>query len=352
MSEIKLFGVIGQDVLASDVKDQLAEADRNEELIVRIDSPGGSVFVGNAIHSAILSYDGPKRAIVESFAGSIASYILTAFDRVDITANGYVMIHNPSMKSDGDDEDHERDAKLLREIKSQMIEAYVKKLNDTPDNVAAMMKSETFFSAGEAVEAGLVTSIVGERKASSIPINFLQSMPFSAVACLRDGGGEPSTPKDNPVAEKNEPVAASVTEIRTAFPKMSSDFVLKCVEKEMPMASVAAAASEELIAENETLSAKNQELQEQVAAFEAKEAEAVAQAEAEKSSDEEAKAKAKANGPVAVGNQSGTPTASARWSQAVSGYIEAGMSRAKAVATANRSNPGLRDEYLSEVNAR
>lgn len=352
MSEILLFGVIGEDVTAPEVKALLAEADRDEELVVRIDSPGGSVFVGNAIHSALSEYDGPKKAVVESFAGSIASYILTAFDNVEITPNGYVMIHNPTLLSEGDDEDHARDAKLLGEIKDQMVNAYARRLRMSADETKSLMKAETFFSATEALERGFATSLSGQTASTRLPEAFISSMPYGVVASLRPANGENPKPKEKPVAEKNEPVAASVKEIKAAFPRMGSDFVLKCVEKEMPMASVAAAAAEELMAENETMKAENEELKMKLAAMEEESAKAKAMEEEETSEEAEAKAKAKANGPVAVGGAGESKTATAMWREAVEKCQAGGIPKAKAVQMANRKNPGLRERMLAEANVR
>ena len=350
MSEIQLFGVIGEDVTAPEVKAALADADRTQTLVVKIDSPGGSVFAGNAIHAALRAYDGPKKAVVESFAGSIASFILTAFDEVEITSNGYVMIHNPSMDMNGDDEDHARSAKLLAEIKEQMITAYADRMGASPEEVARQMKSETFFSAQEAQASGLVGSVLDTSKPSALQDVVFNSMPHRVVACVRSVG-EPLAPKEKPMADKNEPVAASVKEIKAMFPKMASDFILTCVEKELPMASVAAAAAEELMAENETLKAENADLQAKLSAMEEDGAEAKAKAVEEEESKANAEATAKANAPVARATTTPGETAKQRWDSAVSACVSEGLPRAKAVQKANRTNPGLRAEMLAEVNA-
>lgn len=350
MSEIEIFGTIGTDVTAPQIKAQLAAADQDKMLTVRIDSPGGSVFAGNAIHSALVAYQGPKRAIVESFAGSIASYILTAFDDVEMTENGYVMIHNPSMELFGDDEDHTRAAELLSEIKQQMVKAYAQKMRKDETKVAEMMKAETHFNATKAVQSGLATSVTARNQPTRIPVNCFDSMPFKVVACLRSAGGDSSLPTEKPMAQQNEPVAASVKEIRAAFPNLSSDFVLGCVEKSLPMAEVAVAAAEAMENKLESLQAENDEMRAKLEAMEKEATEAKATADAEAKATADAQAAASANQPVANASNSTGKTARVRWNEAVQACVSEGMSKYKAVASANRRHPGLRAEMLAEAN--
>lgn len=346
MNEIELYGVIGLDVMPADIKAELEMMDDADMLVVRIDSQGGSAFAGNSIYSALKNYDGPKKAIVESFAGSIASYILTAFDQVEITANGYVMIHNPTMASDGDDEAHARDAKLLASVKAEMVKAYSERMNARAEEVEAMMKAGTFFNAEEALANGLVTSIEGQTKPSVAVMAHVNDLPYRVVASLSSEApsGDNDKPKENPVAEPKDPVAATVKQIKAAFPKMSEKFVLACLEKELPMAQVAEEAADTLQAENEQLRSELEDLKSQAE-------EAKAQAEAETKAQSEAKAEAQGNQPVATATNQPGMSAGDRWSQAVQACMKEGMTRSRAVQAANRRNPGLRAEMLAEVNA-
>jgi ATP-dependent protease ClpP protease subunit len=131
-NEINLFGPIGrtQDgsgVTAQQVKSLLAAADQNQPLVVRIDSEGGSVFDGLSIYEAFNNYPGPKKAIIESTAFSIASYIAMAFDEVEIAENGYVMIHEPASATDGTSSELKKSAELLDKLDQSMVTAYAKK---------------------------------------------------------------------------------------------------------------------------------------------------------------------------------------------------------------------------------
>jgi hypothetical protein len=125
------------------------------------------------------------------------------------------------------------------------------------------------------------------------------------------------------------------------------------------MASVAAAAAEEMMSENEELMAKCKAMEEELAKYKAMESESPEdeeeKPEAKAEEDEEEKPEAKAKSgvkPVAKARTSG-PSASVRWNQAIeTALAKCRGNRAKAVAMANRNHPGLRAAMVAEANAR
>jgi hypothetical protein len=147
-----------------------------------------------------------------------------------------------------------------------------------------------------------------------------------------------------------QPVAATLEEIEAAYPKAKPDFVLACLKKRMPMASVATAAVEEMMRENAELKAQIAAMQEEMG-----KAKSVEHGDMETEEKEEvqemAQAKAKGVKPVAKTKTSG-PTAGVRWDGAVEACVpKCNGNKMKAVAMANKQNPGLRQAYLDEVNA-
>jgi hypothetical protein len=51
---------------------------------------------------------------IESSAFSIASFVAMAFDDVEISSNGYMMLHNPYAQAEGDDEDFAKQSAATR----------------------------------------------------------------------------------------------------------------------------------------------------------------------------------------------------------------------------------------------
>jgi hypothetical protein len=65
------------------------------------------------------------------------------------------------------------------------------------------------------------------------------------------------------------------------------------------------------------------------------------------------KAKIRADVKAKVDKQrAGIQTATALWNSAVQANLDSGMSRPKAVQTANRENPGLRYRFVQEANTK
>jgi len=368
MNEIKIYGQIGRDVFASDVKAVLEQVDRSEELVVRIDSPGGSVFEGFSIYDALAGYNGRKRCVIESAAFSIAAMLPLAFERVDITENGYIMVHNPSLELTGDDEDLRRSADMVSKVKQNFIEAFSAKTGIPSDQVSELLRAETYYNADEAQAAGLVSTVI-RRRSPSMVASIYTGIPAKVAACLRQTNtSEPASGVSTPVPKQSRQnmQAATIKEIREAFPKAKADFVLKCLEKEMPMTSVAAAAAEELMVENERLMAEIEELRAKLAEAmeggEEMEAEPVAESGEDKPSmsdyeddDEEMMprmrgGKRPGSAPVTnVGGNGPRMSAKAAWDKAVEDAYAVTNDRPRAVIMANKKNPGLRQQMLQEI---
>jgi hypothetical protein len=150
------------------------------------------------------------------------------------------------------------------------------------------------------------------------------------------------------------PVAATLQEIEAAFPKAKAEFVIKCLKRSMPMASVAQAAVEEMLAENEMLRAQIKSMEDEKAKAELPMEEEEPSAEMPMEEEPEAKATAQARGgvkPIAKAKTSG-PSARVRWSEAINTKIAAGIPRAKAILAIEKEQPDLRAAMLAEVNAR
>jgi ATP-dependent protease ClpP protease subunit len=366
MKEIRIDGVIGTDegeVSSAWLQNELPT--NNEPIRVSIHSEGGSVFEGFAIHDVLAKYSGPKTIAVESTAFSIASFIAMAGDEIEMSPNAYFMLHNPRINIEGDDEELAKKSGMISSLKTTMVNGYAQRTGKSPDEIQAILKAETYFNATEAVAFGLADRIT-QKPIKGRVIARIESLPHGVATALfgAGSGGDNDSPKGKPMSD-SKPVAATVKEIKAAFPalaKAKPHFVIDCIEREMPLASVASAAAEEMMKENETLRAENDMLK--AKAIEYENAKAIedeeqpdAKAEGEDMEEEEKKeetmAKARARGakPVAKGT-SGRPSASARWKDLIQSKVASGVPRAEAIMKVDTENPGLRKQYLAEANAR
>lgn len=142
-----------------DVLDMLPT--NGEDVEVTINSYGGLVDMGNEIYTALRSYEGNVTANVV-MAGSAASIIAMAAEKIVISPVGQIMIHNVSMGADGDYHDMEKASEILQKANQSLANAYVSKTGKSKEEVLTLMENETWLTAEEAVEHGFADAIMFE----------------------------------------------------------------------------------------------------------------------------------------------------------------------------------------------
>lgn len=350
-NEIKLYGPIGYPgITASDFKSRLEAADPSQPLTIRIDSEGGSVFDGLSIYDAITNWPMGAKAIIESAAFSIASFIPMAADTIEITENGYLMLHNPYTGTEGDSEDHQKMSELLRKLQQSMIAAYAERTGKSEDDVREIMSAETWYTAPEAKDVGLVDRILPGRKASRT-IESRTNLPQRVMASLKVS--------DNPIGDHaprkgtdmaTEKVAATAKAIKAKYGKMASaEFIVKALEEEMSMDDVGESLLQELMTQMSGLETECSALKARCAAMEEQMAQMQPMQQPSMPSEEE-KPAMKARGVAAI-RSAPVPTiqnATQSWKEKIEKYVSQGLDQVAAVRRVNRENPGLRASMLSE----
>lgn len=166
-----LYDAIGSDGMTGigerDVVEALAQlrSAGHSDLEVRVSSPGGSVFAGLAIYRAISEWKGKKTCMVDSLAASAASFIMLACDKVLIAPQALVMVHEAAGIAIGNAADMEATAALLRKANDSIVGIYSTRTKMDPDQARAYMSAETWFSAQDAVAAGLATAVLEDERA-------------------------------------------------------------------------------------------------------------------------------------------------------------------------------------------
>jgi len=132
-----------------DVITVLNEVNGEDDIIIEMNSPGGSVFAAHEIYTAIVAYQGNIEINVVSMAGSAASEILTAC-KSKISPVGAVMIHNCSSYASGDYRDMDSASNMLKTVNQSIRNAYKKKTGLSDDELKELMDNTTWMSAEEA----------------------------------------------------------------------------------------------------------------------------------------------------------------------------------------------------------
>ncbi len=130
------------------------------EIRLHINSPGGDVFDGVTIANALRAHPARVVAIVDGLAASIASVIALSGDELLMCENTSYMVHDASGLCWGNADDMQAMKDLLDHVSNNIAGAYARKAGDTADYWRAVMKAETWYSADEAVAAGLADRVV------------------------------------------------------------------------------------------------------------------------------------------------------------------------------------------------
>jgi ATP-dependent Clp protease protease subunit len=149
-----LYDVIDRDfgVNAADFNAQIATL-KGQPIALRINSPGGDVFDGRAMATAIAAH-GQVTAYIDGLAASAATYVALAAARVEITPGGFFMIHNAWTAAFGNKEDLLDTAALLEKIDASLVADYVRKTGQPAQQIIDWMTAETWFTGEEATELG------------------------------------------------------------------------------------------------------------------------------------------------------------------------------------------------------
>lgn len=122
------------------------------DLDIYINSGGGSVFSGMSIYNILSRYKGNKTVYVDGLAGSIASVIAMAGDKIVMPKNSFLMIHKPLCMVGGNANDFRKMADTLDTIEQGIINVYATKLKDGAniDDIKSMVNNETWLTGEQA----------------------------------------------------------------------------------------------------------------------------------------------------------------------------------------------------------
>lgn len=186
------------DKCPADVKNVLDEV-QGKDLNIYINSGGGSVFGGMAIYNMLKRFKGNKTVYVDGLAGSIASVIALAGDKVVIPNTAYMMIHKPWAGVSGNADDMRKMAESLDRIQEGIINVYAENLKDGVeiDTIINMVNDETWLTGDEVQNYfNVEVTDVDAVNYASIDAHNYKNVPQNIVKAAPAEPTEPAEPAD------------------------------------------------------------------------------------------------------------------------------------------------------------
>ena len=194
------------------------------DLTVHINSCGGNLYTGSAIHDLLKEMVKNVTVIVEGIAASAATVIAVAGDTVKMAKNALFMIHEPSVTvwDNFTADDAEKLKNMLDAGAESAALAYAEKTGMSVKALRKMMKEETWMTGEEALEKGFVDELVDGDvvmamstdglivNGDTVTIKDYTNLPESIAGLLNEADEpaeptEPAEPDDGAAVEDIEP---------------------------------------------------------------------------------------------------------------------------------------------------
>jgi len=135
--------------------DAMKSAGDVSSIELRLNSIGGNIFDGAAIYNLLKDHPAPVTAIVDGLAASMGSLIAMAGDRIVVGEASWMMLHRVRGGIWGNAEEMIEFADLLDRMTGELSAIYQARAGKDSETVEGWIRAETWFSADEAIAAGL-----------------------------------------------------------------------------------------------------------------------------------------------------------------------------------------------------
>lgn len=169
---------------------------------VRINSPGGDVFDGIAILNHLRAHPATVNTVVFGLAASAASIIAQAGDTVTMMPGSQMMIHDASGMCFGNEAEMRDMAELLSKISDNLAGVYASKAGGTADEWRTVMRGEQWYTADEAVEAGLADEVAPLAKKQKATETAAEPVENRWNLSFYNYDGRESAPAPKPTAQR------------------------------------------------------------------------------------------------------------------------------------------------------
>jgi len=238
------------------------------KITVKLNSCGGDLYTGIAIHNAIKALSADVTIVVEGIAASAASIIMCAGDKVQVYPGSIVMIHEPActVVDFCNKDDLKKIIKMLEAGIDAAAAVYKDKTDLDVETLKTMMHKETWMTGQEALDKGFADELIsGDVDTSFLEANGKKVLMVAGIKHDANGYHIPETLNINRISAEDESDAGinkpgnntgaleeggtmemfnSVEELRAAMPELVSQIEASAAEAAVKEAVDAAVAEE------------------------------------------------------------------------------------------------------------
>lgn len=140
--------------------DLLGEVD---EVRLKINSPGGSVFETTAIISDMLSRPYRVSAEITGLAGSSAGFLAVSADVLFVRPESFLFVHRASSGTWGNANEHKKSIGILEKLDQSIAEIFARRAGGDVQSWLRALDEEAWFSGRELVDLGIATMLEDRR---------------------------------------------------------------------------------------------------------------------------------------------------------------------------------------------
>ncbi|NFO71312.1 Clp protease ClpP [Clostridium botulinum] len=155
-------------ISAKRVKNALADL-RDKDVNIHINSGGGDVFESIAICNLLKQHGGNITITIDALAASGASVICMAANKIVMPKNSMMMIHKAWTWTDGNADDLRKVAADLDKMDSAVLASYKDRFIGTEEELKALIKESSWFTAEECKSLGFCDEILDEQQEPEEP---------------------------------------------------------------------------------------------------------------------------------------------------------------------------------------
>ena len=133
------------------------------KITVRVNSRGGCLFTAFAMYDALRAARAAACEVVaevHGVAASAATVFLMGASAIYMSENSQLMVHAPSTCVWGHLDELQEQVDALRDAWLRMAELYAARMGQTVEQLAEQLRRDTWFTAQQAIDAGLADGLV------------------------------------------------------------------------------------------------------------------------------------------------------------------------------------------------